>query len=69
MSNQSGMRKEIECSLDDRLDRIGRIGEVMGQQFSKRLMKIWRLALMFIITVAIGPICLINGFVNGVRKQ
>jgi hypothetical protein len=32
-------------------------------------MKIWRLTLMFIITVAIGPICLISGFVNGVRKQ
>jgi hypothetical protein len=63
------MAKANVVSLDEHLDRIGRIGECMGEKFATWLARLWRSIVTCVAVLMFGPLCLFNGFVNGLRKR
>lgn len=62
------MYKNINDTIRDKLDTIGTKGEFMGEKCAQCARKLWQLFLTTVIVALFGPVYLICGFMEGLRK-
>ena len=62
------MDVESKAMVDREMDFIARLGETAGALFGKFLRRLGKALLALLVLLTVGPVCLVDSFIGGIRK-